>query len=179
LKKQSKTSYTKNDGAIKVKKIEVPMRMIDENKVSHLPDPIATQVSDLGQISAPISAQISVTADPIYLEEESSPTRHQFVWAYHVTIKNTSTETVTLRRRHWRITESRGVEQEITGDGVIGQEPILQPGESFIYTSGALLSSPSGIMEGNYEMEGATGQMFQVRIPPFSLDSPHEKSLVH
>ena len=133
----------------------------------------------MNRLSRDIAEQISIRADPIYLEEESAPTRDQFVWAYHITIKNTSTEAVKLRRRHWRITESRGLEQEITGDGVVGQEPTLQPGESFFYTSGALLSSPSGIMEGNYEMEGAGGETFRVKIPPFSLDSPHEKSLIH
>lgn len=126
-----------------------------------------------------LATQISVMADPIYLEEESSPARDQFVWAYHITIKNTSTEAVRLRRRYWRITESRGVEQEITGDGVLGQEPLLKPGEIFMYTSGALLSSPSGIMEGNYEMEDLQGETFEVAIPPFSLDSPFDKSRVH
>ena len=126
-----------------------------------------------------IAEKIYVTSDPMYLEEESSPTRDQFVWAYHITIKNTSSKPVTLRRRHWLITESRGIQQEIRGDGVVGQEPILHPGESFVYTSGALLSSPSGMMEGGYEMECDKGEIFNVSVPAFSLDSPHEHCLVH
>lgn len=126
-----------------------------------------------------IADKIYIQSDPMYLEEESAPSRDRFFWAYHITIKNTSNEVVRLRRRHWIITESRGVQQEIRGDGVVGQEPILQPGESFVYTSGALLSSPSGMMEGGYEMECNGGEIFRVPVPAFSLDSPHEQHLVH
>lgn len=129
--------------------------------------------------SKDIADKIHITSDPVYLEEESSPVKDQFVWAYHITIKNTSDLAIKVCRRHWLITESRGVHQEIVGDGIVGQEPVLQPGESFFYTSGTLLSSPSGMMEGNYEMECEEGYRFRVPIPPFSLDSPHEKSLVH
>lgn len=126
-----------------------------------------------------IADKIYITSQPIFLEEESSPFRDQFVWAYHITIKNLSDAPIKVRRRHWLITESRGIQQEIKGNGVVGQEPVLQPGESFVYTSGALLSSPSGMMEGNYEIECDDGPCFLVPIPAFSLDSPHEKSLIH
>lgn len=126
-----------------------------------------------------LSNKISVTSKPVFLEEESSPDADQFVWAYHITIKNTSNTAITLRKRYWLITESRGIQQEISGPGVVGQEPTLSPGESFVYTSGAVLSSPSGIMEGDYEMECPTGDLFMVSIPPFSLDSPHENLLIN
>jgi ApaG protein len=126
-----------------------------------------------------ISDKIYITSKPTFLEEESSPIRDQFVWSYHITIKNMSDVSIKVRRRHWLITESRGIQQKIKGKGVVGQEPVLQPGESFIYTSGALLSSPSGMMEGNYEIECSEGSYFSVPIPAFSLDSPHEKALIH
>lgn len=126
-----------------------------------------------------VADKIYITSKPTFLEEESSPMRDQFVWSYHVTIKNLSDLPIKVKRRYWLITESRGIQQEIKGNGVVGQEPVLHPGESFIYTSGALLSSPSGMMEGTYEVECEAGDRFCVEIPAFSLDSPHEKSLIH
>jgi len=79
-----------------------------------------------------------------------------------------------LRHRHWRITDSRGQIKEVRGDGVVGEQPVLAPGESFEYTSGTPLPTPSGIMVGTYEMETRGGDSFSVRIPAFSLDSPHQ-----
>lgn len=117
---------------------------------------------------------ISVTVKPIYLEEQSSPSDGHYVWAYQVRIENTGSETVQLLNRHWRITDSLGRVQEVRGAGVVGEQPTLAPGQSFEYTSGTPLSTPSGIMVGSYEMESADGRRFDVEIPAFSLDSPHQ-----
>lgn len=126
-----------------------------------------------------VSNSIMVMAQPIYLEEESIPLQNKFFWAYQITIKNKSETSVVLRRRHWFITDANGAIQEVEGRGVVGQEPILKPGESFTYTSGALLSTPSGIMMGNYEMEADSGEKFKVGIPAFSLDSPYENHTIN
>lgn len=117
---------------------------------------------------------ITVTVEPTYLEDQSSPTEHRFVWAYHVRIENGGEETVQLRRRHWRITDGQGRTQEVKGPGVVGEQPILAPGQAFEYTSGTPLSTPSGIMVGSYEMETRQGESFEIAIPAFSLDSPHQ-----
>lgn len=122
---------------------------------------------------------IEVSAHPKYLEAESEPHSDQFVWAYHITILNKSDEPVTLKCRYWRITDSKGITHEIKGKGVVGIEPTLQPGEKFSYTSGAMLNSPSGIMTGSYEMERPSGGRFKVKVPSFSLDSPHEKPFLN
>ena len=117
---------------------------------------------------------IRVTVKPVYLEDQSSPVENHFVWAYQVQIENTGSETVQLLNRHWRITDSLGRQQEVRGAGVVGEQPRLAPGESFEYTSGTPLTTPSGIMVGTYEMECADGRRFCVAIPAFSLDSPHQ-----
>lgn len=117
---------------------------------------------------------INVTVKPFYLEDRSSPREGRYVWAYHVRIENRGEETVQLRRRHWKITDGRGQVQEVRGPGVVGEEPVLGPGESFEYTSGTPLPTPSGIMVGTYEMETPSGESFSVGIPAFSLDSPHQ-----
>jgi ApaG protein len=118
---------------------------------------------------------ITVTVQPAYLEDQSSPGENHYVWAYHVRIENAGRETVQLRNRFWRITDSFGRIQEVRGPGVVGEQPVLQPGESFEYTSGTPLSAPSGIMVGAYEMETTGGESFDVAIPAFSLDSPHQE----
>ena len=118
---------------------------------------------------------IIVTVKPFYLENQSSPGEERYVWAYHVRIENQGKETVQLRRRHWKITDGRGQVQEVRGPGVVGEQPVLGPGESFEYTSGTPLPTPSGIMVGSYQMESESGERFDVAIPAFSLDSPHAK----
>lgn len=90
-------------------------------------------------------------------------------------IENGGAETVQLRRRHWQITDAMGRVQEVRGAGVVGEQPVLRPGESFEYTSGTPLATPSGIMVGSYEMETRDGAIFEVAIPAFSLDSPHQQ----
>ena len=121
-----------------------------------------------------ITRSIKVSVKPLYLEDQSSPAEGRYVWAYHVRIENRGLETVQLRNRHWQITDSRGQMQEVRGAGVIGEQPVLAPGESFEYTSGAPLPTPSGIMVGSYEMETKGGESFWARVPAFSLDSPHQ-----
>ena len=117
---------------------------------------------------------IRITVRPAYLEEQSHPDDGQFVWAYQIKIENAGQETVTLRNRYWKITDAFGRVQEVKGSGVVGEQPTLAPGEVFEYTSGTPLATPSGIMVGAYEMETPTGEMFDVAVPAFSLDSPHQ-----
>jgi len=101
------------------------------------------------------------------------------VWAYHVTIQNQGHEVVRLRSRHWRITNARGELNEVRGEGVIGEQPVLRPGEMFEYTSGAPLTTSSGIMAGTYQMENESGEIFDIEIPTFSLDSPEQPSVLN
>lgn len=117
---------------------------------------------------------ITVTVEPYYLEDQSSPDDHHYVWAYHVQIENRGSETVQLLGRYWQITDSHGNVQEVEGDGVIGEQPVLAPGDVFEYTSGTPLSTPSGIMGGYYRMKTESGVWIDVGVPTFSLDSPYE-----
>ncbi|MBF0093703.1 MAG: Co2+/Mg2+ efflux protein ApaG [Alphaproteobacteria bacterium] len=122
---------------------------------------------------------ITVTVKPFYLEEQSEPEDNHFVWAYRVTIENGSEETVQLLRRYWKITDAFGRVQEVRGAGVVGEQPVLKPGEAFEYSSGTPLPTPSGIMVGTYEMEKPTGERFDVDIPAFSLDSPYVSTVIN
>jgi ApaG protein len=115
---------------------------------------------------------IKVTVRPFYLDQHSSPAENHYVWAYHVRIENEGGETVQLRNRHWQITDELGRLQEVRGPGVVGEQPVLQPGQSFEYTSSCPLTTPSGFMVGDYEMETQAGEMFLIRVPAFSLDTP-------
>ena len=96
------------------------------------------------------------------------------VWAYWVRIDNQGPETVQLRSRYWHITDASGRIQEVRGAGVVGEQPVMQPGQSYEYTSGTPLPTPSGIMLGSYEMESEQGERFEIGIPAFSLDSPYQ-----
>lgn len=117
---------------------------------------------------------ITVTVMPTYLDDQSTPDESHYVWKYHVRIENGGGETVQLRNRYWRITDSLGRVQEVRGPGVVGEQPVLHPGETFEYTSGTPLQTPSGIMVGSYQMETPAGETFDVGVPAFSLDSPHQ-----
>ncbi len=130
-------------------------------------------------IYAETTSSITITVEPFYLDEQSEPDDGHFVWAYHVRIENNGDRTVQLVARHWRITDSLGMVQEVQGEGVIGEQPILNPGGSFEYTSGTPLGTPSGIMVGTYRMETDNGECFDVNIPAFSLDSPHQGGQIH
>ena len=116
--------------------------------------------------------KISITVNPYFLEDQSEPDDQHYVWAYQVTIDNRSNDKVQLINRYWKIIDSNGIKQEVRGEGVVGEQPVLNPGEKFEYTSGTPLSTPSGFMEGYYEMETNNGVKFDAYIPQFSLDSP-------
>ena len=123
---------------------------------------------------------VRVTVRSFYLEDQSQPQENHYVWAYRVRIENRGRETVQLLRRTWEITDARGRTQHVHGAGVVGEQPTLEPGESFEYTSGTPLETPSGFMVGAYHMTvPASGELFDVAIPAFSLDSPHEVGQVH
>ena len=126
-----------------------------------------------------VTQGIRVSVSPSYLEDQSDPDEPRYVWAYTVRIDNESAEAVRLRTRHWQITDARGVTDEVAGDGVVGEQPVIRPGEGFEYTSGAPLTTPSGLMVGKYGMETPEGDSFDVEIPAFSLDSPHELRQIH
>jgi len=117
-----------------------------------------------------VTRNIEVTVVPRFLPERSSPDNGYFFWSYTIAIVNRGAETVQLLTRHWKITDAHGRLQEVHGAGVVGQQPVLKPGESFEYTSGVPLPTPSGFMLGSYGMVTATGERFDVAIPTFSLD---------
>jgi ApaG protein len=122
---------------------------------------------------------IKIVVEPHYLDDQSSPDDGHFVWAYHIRIENDGSETVQLLNRHWRITDANGRIEEVRGPGVVGEQPVLAPGDSYEYTSGCPLPTPSGFMVGSYEMQNGTGERFDVAIPMFSLDSPHITRQLH
>ncbi len=123
---------------------------------------------------------IEVTVQPFFLEDQSDPDENRFVWAYRVRIRNGGSETVQLLRRKWRITDGRGQIIEVEGPGVIGEQPVLEAGEAFEYTSGTPLNTPTGFMQGSYGMVTAgSGEAFEIAIPIFSLDSPHGGGPIH
>ncbi len=123
---------------------------------------------------------IRVSVRPFFLEDQSEPETHHYVWAYRVKIENRGSEIVQLLRRTWQITDAHGRVQHVHGAGVVGEQPVLEPGEAFEYTSGTPLETPSGFMSGAYHMVvAASGETFDVTIPTFSLDSPHQVRRVH
>jgi ApaG protein len=115
---------------------------------------------------------IEVTVEPTFVEDESSPSDSRYFWAYAVKIINHGGDVVQLRTRHWQITDANGRTEEVSGAGVVGKQPVLKPGETFSYTSGCPLTTPSGIMVGSYQMSTEQGEMFAIAIPAFSLDIP-------
>jgi ApaG protein len=119
-----------------------------------------------------VTRRIEVTVEPNFLPERSSPERSRYFWSYTIVITNTGDQTVQLRTRRWIITDATGRQQEVRGEGVIGEQPVIAPGEHFEYTSGVPLSTASGFMTGSYEMESDTGERFEIEVPTFSLDSP-------
>jgi ApaG protein len=115
--------------------------------------------------------RVAVVAE--YAPDRSQPARQQWFFLYTITIRNESEDTVQLLSRHWIITHGTGHVEEVKGPGVVGQQPVLRPGESFTYTSGCPLSTPFGLMEGTYQMVGRAGESFDVRIAPFTLSEPY------
>jgi ApaG protein len=118
-----------------------------------------------------VTRKIEVVVTPRFVPDRSSPENNYFFWAYKIAIINRGTETVQLKTRHWRITDANGRRQEVRGAGVVGDEPVLKSGETFEYTSGVPLNTPSGFMVGSYGMVSASGEHFDIEIPAFSLDS--------
>lgn len=117
---------------------------------------------------------LTVSVEPEFLPSHSRPEENHYVWAYRVTIENHGERTVQLLRRYWRIVDGHGRVQEVRGAGVVGEQPMLHPGQVFEYTSGAPLAVPGGIMSGHYEMVDDTGNAFDIAIPAFSLDCPEQ-----
>jgi ApaG protein len=118
--------------------------------------------------------EITVTARTAYIPEQSDPHSNRYVFAYTITIRNTGNVAAQLISRHWIITDSNNQVQEVRGLGVVGEQPLLKPGDAFEYTSATPLPTPSGIMVGTYEMATTSGERFEVAVPAFSLDSPHQ-----
>ena len=126
-----------------------------------------------------VTHDIEVTVVPEFMPDRSDPASGRFFWAYTIEIANQGRLRVQLLARHWRITDGLGRLEEVRGLGVIGEQPVLHPGERFRYTSACPLTTPSGIMTGTYRMVDDTGGTFEVEIPAFSLDSPHAKRVLN
>jgi len=126
-----------------------------------------------------ITRKIEVTVTPRFLSERSSPDKSYFFWAYTIDIANLGKETVQLKTRHWRITDANGRLQEVKGPGVVGEEPVLKPGDSFEYTSGVPLPTPSGFMAGSYGMVTEKGEHFDIEVPSFSLDCSYAERTIN
>ena len=122
---------------------------------------------------------VIVRVEPEFLADQSSPSDGRFIWAYTVEIDNQSESDLRVTGRYWHIADSLGQVQEVRGQGVVGEKPVVRAGESFRYTSGAPLSAPSGMMSGSYRVESDAGEAFDVDIPVFVLDSPHRGNLLN
>jgi len=119
------------------------------------------------------SQSINVKAQSEYLADQSNPEAERYVFAYHVVISNDGEEPAKLVSRHWLITDGNNNVEEVKGDGVVGEQPWIAPGESFEYSSGAILKTPFGFMQGSYQMVTEEGSSFDAQIPPFTLARPN------
>jgi ApaG protein len=126
-----------------------------------------------------VTRQIEVTVEPNFLPEESSVEKGRYSWSYTIVITNSGEETVQLRTRHWIITDGSGRTQEVRGEGVVGEQPVLAPGERLEYTSFVPLPTTSGFMTGRYQMVSESGERFEIEVPTFSLDSPDGKRVLN
>lgn len=124
-----------------------------------------------------VTRNIEVTVSPRFLPERSAPEKGHFFWAYTISITNLGRSSVQLMTRTWQITDAQGRMQEVRGAGVVGKQPVLEPGESFEYTSGVPLPTPSGFMTGSYGMVTGEGERFDIDIPAFSLDSTQGRTI--
>lgn len=115
---------------------------------------------------------IDVSVNTAYIPEQSDPVADRYIFAYTITIANHGTEAAQLISRHWIITDAEGVTQEVKGLGVVGEQPLLRPGETFEYTSGTALATPVGTMRGSYQMVAEDGNKFEAEIPAFTLSMP-------
>jgi ApaG protein len=126
-----------------------------------------------------VTRHIEVTVEPNFLPDHSSVEKGEYFWSYTIVITNSGAETVQLRTRHWIITDASGRRQEVRGEGVIGEQPVLAPGERFEYTSRVPLPTESGFMTGRYQMVTQSGERFEIDVPTFSLDSPDGKRVLN
>jgi ApaG protein len=126
-----------------------------------------------------VTRNVEVTVTPRFVTERSSPEHGYFFWAYTIEITNLGSGTIQLKTRHWRITDALGRLQEVRGAGVVGEEPVLRSGESFEYTSGVPLPTPSGFMVGTYGMVSESGENFDIDIPAFSLDCSYAERTIN
>jgi ApaG protein len=126
-----------------------------------------------------VTRQIEVTVEPNFMPDRSSAEKSRYFWSYTIVITNNGGETVQLKTRHWIITDASGRRQEVRGEGVVGEQPVLAPGERFEYTSGVPLPTASGFMTGRYQMVSETGEQFEIEVPTFSLDSPDGKRVLN
>ncbi len=123
-------------------------------------------------MSESVAADIKIDVDTRYLKEQSAPEDSQYAFAYTITIRNEGEQAVRLLNRHWIITDADGEVQEVRGAGVVGEQPLIKPGEHYRYTSGTLMPTPVGTMEGSYEMITEEGRPFITPIEPFTLVCP-------
>lgn len=126
-----------------------------------------------------ITDSVRVQVTPVYLDEQSDPEESRHVWAYQVRLENLGSSPVQLITRRWRITDANGRAHEIIGDGVVGETPILHPGDDYEYSSGTPLNTSSGFMTGVFQMLHASGHRFVVQVPTFALDIPDSRGAVH
>jgi ApaG protein len=123
--------------------------------------------------------RITVTVEPRYMADRSEPGEGRFFWAYTIEIANEGATPVQILARHWIITDQRGKREDVRGIGVVGEQPVIEPGSSFTYTSGCPLTTPSGTMVGTYQAIENGGEIFTVDIPAFSLDIPGGKRVLN
>ncbi len=139
-----------------------------------------------GSLTSPytaITSDIQITVWPEFIDSKSSVLGDLFIWAYHIRIDNKSLDSIKLLNRHWRIFDEKGNLQEVSGEGVVGEQPLIRPNCSYQYSSGVHLRHPSGIMTGEYQMKkignAVDDKIFNVRIPTFSLDVPSVKGVIN
>ena len=121
---------------------------------------------------AATTREVTVRVSVSYLPEQSEPRRGRWFWAYHIRLENEGGAAVQLLTRHWVITDGRGARHTVEGEGVVGEQPLIEPGASFDYVSGCPLATPTGAMQGSYRMIGEDGALLEIRIPPFALIAP-------
>ncbi|MFT8768806.1 MAG: Co2+/Mg2+ efflux protein ApaG [Gluconobacter cerinus] len=157
--------------------------MPDKSSQPHLladPEAAMAEAMENAPRFSQITDDVTVTVRTFWLDDQSQPEDHRFAWAYHICIENGRKDTFQLISRSWEIVDGLGRTEHVHGDGVVGEQPIIGSKDQYDYTSGAMLTTPSGFMRGTYHMlEPVSGRRFDVHIPTFSLDSPHEAGLLH
>lgn len=144
-----------------------------------IPQDLRTHPVDNEQLYEAVTHDIRIRVRPEYQDEQSTPDEGYYFWTYTIEIANEGEQAVQLKSRIWRITDAMGKTEEVRGPGVVGQTPKIPPGQEFTYTSGCPLATPSGIMVGSFQMVGEQGQLFDVAVPAFSLDSPYSVRTVN